>query len=170
MDLVSLILYIFPAYVANSAPVLFGGGAPIDFKRHLPDGNRLLGNSKTLRGLGAGLAAGMFAGVLLAYLLPNMFLPFLSFRLKIWVAFLLASGTLFGDLLGSFIKRRMNLKPGEPFFLTDQLLFLVMALAFSSLVFIPSYSEIIYLFLLTFILHVLLNILAHRLNLKRVPW
>ena len=29
------IIYIFPAYAANGAPVLFGGGKPLDMKRKL---------------------------------------------------------------------------------------------------------------------------------------
>ncbi len=170
MDLVSLVLYVLPAYFANGAPVLLGGGRPVDAHFRLWDGRRLFGDSKTWRGLVAGISVGVLAGFLLAYLLPVHFLPFLAFHEKMGVSALLAVGTMVGDLLGSFIKRRMNLPPGAPFFVTDQLLFIAMALAFSSVVFLPSYADILVVFLLTFILHILTNITAHHLNLKRVPW
>lgn len=170
MDPLSLIVYAFPAYLANSAPVLFGGGAPVDFGALWLDGRRVFGKSKTLTGLVSGIAAGSACGLVLAGIFPSLFLPQFSFQEKVFVAFLLACGTMAGDLAGSFIKRRLNLAPGEPFFITDQLLFLVFALAFASVVFLPPVSDIILLFLVTFFLHISFNIIAHRLNLKRVPW
>ena len=44
------LLYILPAYVANGAPVIFGGGTPLDFGRKL-GGKPIFGNHKTIRGL-----------------------------------------------------------------------------------------------------------------------
>jgi CDP-2,3-bis-(O-geranylgeranyl)-sn-glycerol synthase len=170
MDLVSLVLYALPAYVANGSPVLFGGGAPVDLGRNFLDGKRLFGRSKTIRGFTTGLISGVAAGIALAAFLPGLFLPQLAFEGKVLVSFLLSFGTLCGDLLGSFVKRRMNLAPGEPFFVTDQLLFIFVALAFSSPVFVPPYADILFLFILTFALHILSNAVAHRLKLKNVPW
>ncbi len=170
MDALSLVLYALPAYAANGAPVLFGGGAPVDLGRSFFDGRRLFGKSKTIRGFAAGLFSGLVVGAILAISLPALFLPQFDFNAKLLVASLLSLGTLGGDLLGSFVKRRMGLKPGEPFFVTDQLLFFAGALAFSSIVYLPSYPDLLFLFLLTFALHIATNIAAHKLNLKNVPW
>ncbi len=170
MDLVSLFLYALPAYLGNGAPVLFGGGAPLDGKRNFSDGQRLFGDGKTITGFFSGIGAGLFTGLALALLVPSLFVPTLSFSQKLVFSFLLALGTMAGDLLGSFIKRRMNMASGQPFFLTDQLLFIVMALLFGSILFAPPVEDLVFLFVLTFVLHVATNIIAHRLNLKKVPW
>ena len=58
------IIYIFPAYVANAVPVLFGKGArPIDFNKSI-NGKRILGDNKTIRGT----LSGIIAGIIVAYL------------------------------------------------------------------------------------------------------
>jgi len=59
-----LVLLILPAYFANSVPVLFGGGAPIDGGKKWNDGQRLFGDGKTVRGFFAGVAAGVAVGAL----------------------------------------------------------------------------------------------------------
>ena len=46
-DLVSALAIIVPAYCTNGAPVIFGGGPPVDFGKSLSDGNRILGDNKT---------------------------------------------------------------------------------------------------------------------------
>lgn len=48
-DLVSALYIIVPAYCTNGAPVIFGGGPPIDLGKSLFDGNRILGDNKTVR-------------------------------------------------------------------------------------------------------------------------
>src|SRR3989344_3892413 len=37
MELIEIILFIFPAYIANSAPVIFSGGGPLDLSLNLPE-------------------------------------------------------------------------------------------------------------------------------------
>jgi CDP-2,3-bis-(O-geranylgeranyl)-sn-glycerol synthase len=170
MDYIGPFLYILPAYIANGAPVLFGGGRPIDGGRKMADGRRVLGDSKTIRGLASGITAGMLTGVILSTAVPGAFLPQFPFWTKMAIALLLSLGTMLGDLAGSFVKRRIGMAAGEPFFLLEQLLFFVAALAFSLAVYLPDLAEVLYLFAVTFALHVLTNIVAHRLKLKRVPW
>jgi len=167
-----LVAFILPAYVANAVPVVFGGGAKIDFGRKFYDGRRVLGDGKTVNGLVSGLAFGTLAGLCLALALPSDFLPFApSLNAKIVVSFMLALGALIGDLVGSFFKRRMGVERGEPSMLMDQLLFLFFALAFAASYYpLPSIYALVVLVLLTFLLHVLFNALAHKLKLKSVPW
>jgi CDP-2,3-bis-(O-geranylgeranyl)-sn-glycerol synthase len=56
--------FIFPAYCANGAPVIGGGGRPMDFGKNFFDGKRLFGAHKTFRGFFFGLAIGFLVGLI----------------------------------------------------------------------------------------------------------
>ncbi len=154
------IVYIFPAYAANGAPILFGRGRPLDFKGKL-NGKRIFGDNKTRRGLVASLICGILVGVI-EY-------PFLPYMLPISI--LLAVGANVGDLLGSFIKRQAGIPAGRGVPILDQYGFFVAAILIAApLDHLPDVYGIIFLIILTGVLHVLTNRGAHRLKLKRVPW
>ncbi len=155
------IIYIFAAYAANGAPVIFGGrGGPLDRGKKL-GGRRIFGDNKTVYGTIAGLICGVLVGVIE--------FPFLSFMLPIAIA--LSIGAIFGDLVGSFIKRRLNFPPGKSIPLLDQYGFFIFALIFAlPLGHQPGPYGIIFLIILTGILHLLTNMGAHKLKLKKVPW
>ncbi len=170
---ITLILFILPAYFANSAPVIFGGGEPLDFGKKFFDGRRLLGKGKTIRGFLAGVFAGTLIGLLEAFILP--YTPFGFFcnpSNYIVLAFFLSTGTMAGDSLGSFIKRRLAIPSGSPSLLLDQLAFLAIALffAYPRAQFFYSPLNLLFLFLLTYVMHITFNVLANKLGLKRVPW
>jgi CDP-2,3-bis-(O-geranylgeranyl)-sn-glycerol synthase len=156
------IIYIFPAYAANGAPVLFGAGRPLDFGRKFR-GKRIFGDNKTRRGTLSAIVVGILTGVIyiqfkaLAYMLP--------------IAIMLTAGAIFGDLFGSFIKRQLGHKPGKGIPILDQYGFYVFALVFA-LPFgnLPDAYGLIFITVLTGILHPLTNALAHGLKLKEVPW
>ncbi len=192
MDLLRAVLFILPAYFANATPVIFGGGAPADFGRKFSDGRRILGDGKTWRGLFAGIFFGTLAAVVIGYLVPNWIetlsilkcygpvdvhvqcpMPFTREEGAVlfgFLGFLLSCGAMFGDLLGSFIKRRMGAAPGHPSLVLDQLMFLVFAVAFAWPVRAVGADEFVFLAVLTYALHVLANVVANRLGLKKVPW
>jgi CDP-2,3-bis-(O-geranylgeranyl)-sn-glycerol synthase len=155
------IIYIFPAYAANGAPILFGGrGGPLDRGKKL-GGKRILGDNKTVIGTISSLVVGIVVG-LIEY-------PFLHYMLAI--AILLTIGAIFGDLIGSFIKRRMNYKHGASFPVLDQYGFFIFAMLFAlPLGHLPDIPGIIFLVVLTGILHVMTNRGANKLKLKDVPW
>jgi CDP-2,3-bis-(O-geranylgeranyl)-sn-glycerol synthase len=160
-DWISALYIIVPTYCANGAPVIFGGGRPIDLGRSLSDGERILGDNKTLRGFLGGLTIGALVGVFMAALFSkDLFL----------VSFLASLGALLGDLAGAFLKRRLKIKPGGPLPLVDQLDFVVGALI---LVFpfheITLGSAVIMLFL-TPPIHLLTNVGAYCLGLKSTYW
>ena len=98
--------------VANGAPVLAArllgerGAWPLDGGLCLGNGNRLLGPSKTLRGLAA---AGLTASATSALL-------GLGWTLGLAVAAL----SMAGDLLSSFVKRRLGRPPSSQALLLDQ--------------------------------------------------
>ncbi len=171
---IELIILIFPAYVANAIPVVLGGSKPIDFGKSLW-GKRVFGNSKTIRGALSGFAFGVASGIAIAFVLSPFYLPELDAMQKIWIATALSFGTIAGDLFGSFVKRRLGMQPGTQSLLLDQLPFLYAALLFAWLAWsgLPQAVGVIglvFLTLLTVILHWVFNVLAHAFNLKRVPW
>jgi len=154
------LIYILPAYVANGAPVIFGGGKPLDFGKKLM-GKRLFGDHKTIKGLLYGLASGFLLSLIISLFLPYMLV----------IGVLLTIGTHAGDLLGSFIKRQMNVKPGVNIPIMDQYLFFVVALLFAfPFGHMPSLYGMLFIIILTGLLHRLTNILAHKAKLKDVPW
>lgn len=109
--------FILPAYFANGSPVIIGGGKPIDGGRMWRDGNRLFGDGKTYRGFIGGVLIGSIIGVI-QFFFEN---PLEGNTSPIFRAFFLSLGALLGDLIGSFIKRRMNIDRGKPALGMDQL-------------------------------------------------
>lgn len=155
------LIYILPAYIANSSAVLFGGGKPIDLKKTLK-GKRILGDGKTIRGFTLGLVSGSLTGVVIGIVKGNPKLALLGF--------LLSLGGLIGDIVASFLKRRINLKRGRPVPILDQLDFIFGALAFGSLLTVPSVDIILFIIILTPLAHLLSNRAGYWLGLKDNPW
>jgi CDP-2,3-bis-(O-geranylgeranyl)-sn-glycerol synthase len=159
---VLFLLLVIPAYVANAVPVVLGGGKTFDglFKK------KFFGKNKTIRGFVSGIVFGTLAAFAVAMALPaSMVYPYILF------GFLSSLGTMAGDLLGSLIKRRSNVAEGKPFFL-DQVLFIIMALAFGYAI-LGSYYTIglmAAILILTYVFHALFNVIANRLGIKNVPW
>jgi len=168
--------FILPAYAANASPVALGGGRPIDGGRKFLDGRPIFGPGKTVRGFAAGVAVGVAVGVVLCLLHPFLLgnrepVPGLhSFSSYLLLSSLLSLGALTGDLLGSFLKRRLGMARGDPAFLLDQLGFLVLALLFAYPFFRPSWAMTLFLLLLTPGLHLGTNILAYKLGMKERPY
>jgi CDP-2,3-bis-(O-geranylgeranyl)-sn-glycerol synthase len=170
MDFLGLLLFLVPIYVANSIPVLLGGGARLDLGMGFFDRRALFGEGKTARGFVAGVAGGTVAAGILAALFP---LPwFSSPGTQFLAGALMALGTMCGDAAGSFLKRRMGMESGRPF-LPDTMIFLAFALLFAfpltgqSLYDIPNLA---FMFGLTVVLHPATNFIANRAGLKKVPW
>jgi len=157
------IIYIFPAYVANALPVIFGKGAkPLDFNKKIA-GKRIFGDHKTINGTIAGLVGGIIVGYLESVMFGLGYLFAISVALSI--------GAMVGDLLGSFVKRRLDLKSGHGVPIMDQFGFYVFALIFAfPFGNMPSLYGLVFITILTGILHPLTNVIAHRLKLKKVPW
>lgn len=164
MDIVTLVgqalIFIFPAYCANAAPVLVGGGTKMDFGKNFFDGKRIFGDNKTFRGFFFGLAIGMLVGLadVLVFGLP---MPFFVLN---------PLGTLLGDLAGAFLKRRLGIAPGKPLPIADQIDFVIGALLFSIPLGILSWELTVTVLLITPPIHLFTNFLAYKLKLKTNPW
>jgi CDP-2,3-bis-(O-geranylgeranyl)-sn-glycerol synthase len=169
LTIIQILWFIWPAYCANAFPVIVHGRKPIDQGKYAGK-NRLLGDSKTIEGTMAGISFGTFVGIIqiLAYsYIPKEF-GLVEFSLPLVI--ILSVGALLGDIVGSFIKRRMNMKPGDPAVLLDQLDFLIMALILASPFYLPSSGRLLLLIVITPIFHLIMNIIGYALRLKKKPW
>ncbi|TRZ92604.1 MAG: CDP-2,3-bis-(O-geranylgeranyl)-sn-glycerol synthase [Methanosarcinales archaeon] len=164
-----------PAYISNPMAVVFGGGTPMDLGMKLPDGKRVLGEGKTLRGLVGGTACGIVAGILQIYVAPTLGIQYVP---TITAIVTLSFGALFGDLIKSFFKRRIGMVRGAELPLIDQLDFVagawlltyIFAFDWFNKYFISSPWIIVTVLVLTPILHRLTNIFAYIIKLKKEPW
>ena len=160
-DWISALYLIIPIYCTNAAPVIFGGGKPIDLGKSLSDGERIFGDNKTIRGLASGLMVGIMIGLLESYFL---------FATLFFVAILASLGALLGDLAGAFLKRRLRIKPGQALPGVDQLDFVVGATLLVSMVSEISLGVLLILLLVTPPIHFLTNVGAYALGLKSTYW
>lgn len=164
MNITTLVIealkFIFPAYCANAAPVVGGGGLPIDFGKKFLDGKPIFGANKTFRGFFFGLAIGTSVGVV----------EYLLFSYPLLFSLLTPLGALLGDLAGAFLKRRLNLAPGSLLPIVDQVDFVVGALLFSLPLNLVTGDLAVAVLLITPPIHLLTNFAAYKLKLKKNPW
>ena len=162
---------ILPAYIANSSAVIVGGGKPIDFGKKWK-GRPIFGEGKTWRGLVGGIFFGSIAGII-QNRIWNVFGNGFS---SIEVILALSAGALLGDIVKSFFKRRMNISRGKPLPIIDQIDFLIGAFILAFILnkewFLAHFTlyHILFLLLFTPALHIVTNIIAYLLGLKKVPW
>jgi CDP-2,3-bis-(O-geranylgeranyl)-sn-glycerol synthase len=158
------LLFYGPPMVGNSAPVLLAGRHPVDGGRLWRDGRPILGPGKTWEGLIIGVYLAWASAILLYYYFgdPMVFI----------IGLVGGVSALVGDMIGSFIKRRLGLKRGDPFPIVDQLDFALMA----SIVYWPlsplfrRIDFISYSLLIILVLHVATNNIAFYLGVKDRRW
>jgi len=173
-EVVYALFFIFPAYVANALPVVLGGGLPIDLGRKMPDGKPVFGSHKTIRGFIAGVIAGTLTSLaqlwVLAVVAPADFM--LPFQFNALLGFVVSLGALIGDLVHSFVKRRISIAEGAPLPVADQLDFVVGAVLLYSaaLLSLPPLLTIAIIFVITLPIHLLTNALAYLAGVKKAPW
>lgn len=176
--------YIFPSYVANGFAVFsrfVRSNHPIDKGRLLRDGQPIFGPGKSWEGFFIGFISGVLFGIaqlltapfLLQIIEQYLVLPpelypivLLSFPLVIFIAL----GALIGDLIGSFFKRRLKISRGKPAPFIDQLDFLVVSLLIGAIVYPLPLIHILFLLVVTPLIHLLANVIGYLLGLKQVPW
>ncbi len=173
-EVVYALFFIFPAYVANAMPVVLGGGKPIDLGRKWFDGKPIFGSHKTIRGFAVGVIAGTLTGLAQEFVLysvaPSDFV--LPFQFSVLVGFIVSLGALLGDLVHSFVKRRINIVAGAPLPIADQLDFVVGAILLSFLAPPPHLNVLtaVIIFVITLPTHLLTNVFAYLVGVKKTPW
>lgn len=180
---ISCLYFFLPAYFTNMTPPFLAKKRlfkslekRVDFGKKI-FGKDIFGSHKTWRGV----VFGLISGISIAFLQRALFnldffrkISLLNYaQINIFLfGILISSGAIFGDLLFAFIKRRLNLKPGTPFFPFDQLNYLIGAFCFLNL-----FSEIevefevwLTLFILNPILHPLVTHLGFWLEMTNSKW
>ncbi len=176
-DISTIIIQVFwlflPAGFANMAPVLFSRvnflNYPVDFNKKYK-GQPLFGKHKTYRGF----FFGILLSILVVYIQKIAYNSMLSYSLIdyananiLLVGFLFGFGALFGDLIKSFFKRRINLKPGNqwiPFDQTDWIIGAIVLISFY--IKVPLIHAILALAIGTLI-HPAFNYLGYLLKFKK---
>ncbi len=167
IDIVAALWFIFPAYCANGAPVIFGGGKAMDLGRNFIDGKRLFGSHKTFRGFFAGIIIGTFVGLVQTIFYEQVLFQYSpQFQYSILLGFMMSVGAVIGDLIESCIKRRINRPPGTNLPIADQLDFILGAFLFSIPVSPPSLLYAAVILLVTIPTHWITNLGATLLNMK----
>ena len=132
--------WILPAAAANTAPLLAKNSfkflaKPVDFNLSLL-GRSVLGKNKTWRGLITGTVAGMLIFSLQQWLYQFSIFEKISlidyYKVSFFYGFLLAFGSLLGDLTKSFLKRRVGIPPGKTWFPFDEIDWTIGALILST--------------------------------------
>ncbi len=167
IDIAAALWFIFSAYCANAAPVIFGGGKPIDFGKKFFDGKPFFGSHKTFRGFLSGIIVGTLVGVAQTIIYEQVLFEYGSqFQYSILLGFMMSLGALTGDLVESFIKRRIGRSPGSSLPVADQIDFILGAFLFSILVSPPSLLSAFIILLVTIPIHLLTNLGAALLKMK----
>ncbi|MEM4536029.1 MAG: CDP-2,3-bis-(O-geranylgeranyl)-sn-glycerol synthase [Nitrososphaerota archaeon] len=168
--LLEAMIFVLPAYIANATPVIsvknIGRSTPLDRGMYAWDNKRILGDGKTVEGLISGILVGALSGIPIYFLMDifrNVFQPLV-----------LSIGAMIGDILGSFVKRRIGLERGRPLPPLDQLGFLISSLFFSYILYgLPAWASLdtfAALLVITFFLHLSTNYIAYFLRLKDRPY
>lgn len=159
----TILLCLLLLLVANGAPILARllpgvrrWNRPLDGGFRLPDGEPLFGAHKTWRGIVAAILLTAAAAGLAGY--------------PLWLGALFGGLSMLGDLLASFIKRRLRWHSGAPAPLLDQFPEALLPLMFLAGPLELDGSSILLIAVLFSALDWLLSRLLYRWRLRRHPW
>lgn len=187
-------LCIGPAYIANAMMVFTSDGVPLDGGRTFIDGRRLFGQTKTRGGFIGGTIIGFGCGLLFNLIFYFSFPVIIAFAatqeeflslvtLDYLEAFLAPPGWMIpvralfsglgsplGDLAGSFLKRRVGIGSGKPFWIVDQLDFITVTILLCLPWFPLNGFSVVMLVLMSPSITLFANTVAHAAGKKREPW
>jgi CDP-2,3-bis-(O-geranylgeranyl)-sn-glycerol synthase len=159
------LLYLMaPAYLANMAPpfVRFWTGW------NRPINQRWLGSHKTVIGAVAGVCVAMVAALLQARIhWSGGVVDYARWPL---IGLLLGGGAMGGDIVKSFVKRRLGIAPGARWIPADQLDFVIGALALIAPLASLSFWDVTMTLAISFIGDVMVNHLAFKLGIRDTAW
>lgn len=163
-----VVLVAIPIYLSNSFALILGGKTYLDFGKNFFDGRPLFGKGKTFRGTIAGVVVGSVGALAVSVFFPGFTTAIGGNYFH--YGFLLTIGAMLGDIVGSFIKRRLGLARGESVLLLDQLDFVAGGILLGMILFTPNVWQIAFLAALTLLMHKIANVIAFNARLKQVPW
>lgn len=168
--------FMMPAYFANMAPVIFKRinflKFPMDFNKKIKN-KPILGKNKTFRGIFFGVVFAIIIAYLQFFLYNNnIFADILLVDYSNWllIGILMGFGAIFGDLVESFVKRRLNYNPGKSFVPWDQIDFVIGALIFIYPLVRIGLNKIIIILVISFVLHIIVNHSAFYIGMRKEKW
>ncbi len=174
-----LVWFYLPVGIANMAPVMIKDNfsslaTPIDGGRKL-GAHRIFGDHKTWRGFIAGIVFGAIFFAFQKYLaiINPMFNEWSAFdytNFPWWFGALLGFGALTGDLVKSFFKRRVGIKPGAAWVPFDQLDFVIGATLFIALFVHVDWITWLTVLISAIFLHIAVNRIGYSIGYKDTPW
>ncbi|MGA1872699.1 MAG: CDP-2,3-bis-(O-geranylgeranyl)-sn-glycerol synthase [Thermoplasmatota archaeon] len=185
MDLVRIVVTLIPAMTANTFAPFLGGGKPVDLGLARKDGRRYLGDGKTWRGLIGGVSCAALLGMALLVILH--FTGISDIHDSLWgpypvnlvIILVLPVGSLFGDMLGSFVKRALDRPRGKKTPLLDQWDYIIGTVIFI-LPFYPwwydtfidggSWIASLIFLIVAFLAHTVANWIGYWIGVKKEPW
>ncbi len=172
------IYFALPAFIANMAPILAKKwtsflNVPVDFNYKIK-GENIFGQNKTWRGFISAPIAAIFITGIQAILYQNFYFNKISIidypRYWLLFGFLAGMGTILGDLIKSFFKRRLKIKPGGSLPVFDQIDYLLGFIIFTYFISSLEISIIIVILAMGLILNPIANLIAYKLGFKKVWW
>jgi len=148
--------------VANGAPVLIRkilgdiASCPLDAGKTLRDGSPVLGRSKTWRGI----FSSVFFTIIVAYILGYDFI----FGLVVAVL------AMAGDLLSSFIKRRLKMQPSQMAPFLDQIPESLFPALYMMLVLSLRWQDVALVIMAFVVLEYVLSKILYRLGIRQRPY
>jgi len=178
-EILKYIYFFLPAGFANMAPTFVRRicknlAVPVDFNKKFL-GKPLFGPHKTYRGF----VFGVIFSIVIAYLQKLLygywffrsisFIDYSSMNVVI-LGFLMGFGALTGDLVKSFFKRRVNIKPGDRFIPFDQIDWILGMILFTWLIYPYTLKMIIVLIIISFIVHKISRYIGYYIRLNKEKW
>jgi CDP-2,3-bis-(O-geranylgeranyl)-sn-glycerol synthase len=158
-NLIHLLLLII---IANGAPIILRAlmgkrlDSAIDCGFRLPDNKPVLGSSKTWRGVIGAIVFTSIGAVLLGYSVP--------------IGTQIAIYAVLGDVLSSFIKRRLGMAPSSMAPLLDQVPESLLPALMLMDTFEMDYQSILILVCVFILIELLLSLIFFRLGIRNRPY
>ena len=171
--ILKLIYLLIPAAFANMTPPMIRpflsrlALSPVDGGLTFR-GKAIFGSHKTWGGSLFGILAGILAAYLQHLLDPSFgILALVDYSQWSMIGFLMGVGAIVGDLVKSFFKRQLNFKPGQLWIPFDEIDFVLGALLFLSPIYFPGWINATIILLISFIGHILINLLGFYLKIRK---
>jgi CDP-2,3-bis-(O-geranylgeranyl)-sn-glycerol synthase len=167
--ILSSLYFFLPAYFANMAPIF---AKKLKFL-HIPIHDKAFGSNKTWRGI---LVATLMGGLIfwlqkLAFISGFRSLALIEYSdFSIFLGLLLGLGAILGDLVKSYYKRKQDIAPGDPWFVFDQMDFVIGALLLSFFVYVPAAEVALTLLIASPLLHIITNHIGYLLGIRKKRW
>ena len=148
--------------VANGAPIIIRNimgdiaNCPLDAGKTLSDHYPVFGNSKTWRGLFASVVFTVIAALLLGY----------DFGFGLMVSVL----AMVGDLLSSFIKRRLKLQTSRMALFLDQVPESLLPALYMMQVLSLAWKDVLFIVAVFIVLELILSKILYRLGIRQRPY